>query len=123
MRPRSTPIPSRSPIFPPRCDTPGSGSKKPSRWSSPPAKRKRWLTRRRNKTKEGRMRSPFNLAFRAALICVLQIGLGFSAETSHAQTRKATAQEIAAIRECATKNQDNLDEGERQCLFNLVADP
>ena len=60
------------------------------------------------------MRSPFNLAFRAALICVLQIGLGFFAETSHAQTRKATAQEIASIRECATKNQDNLDEAERQ---------
>jgi uncharacterized protein YecT (DUF1311 family) len=69
------------------------------------------------------MRSPFNLAFRAALICVLQLGLGFAAETSHAQIRKATAQEIASIRQCAAKNQDNLDEAERQCLFNLVADP
>ncbi|MGZ5877548.1 MAG: lysozyme inhibitor LprI family protein, partial [Bradyrhizobium sp.] len=26
------------------------------------------------------------------------------------------------IRDCATRNKDNLDEGERQCLFNLVAE-
>jgi uncharacterized protein YecT (DUF1311 family) len=69
------------------------------------------------------MRSQFNLAFRAALICVLQLGLSFAAELSHAQTRKPTAEEIASIRDCATKNKDNLDKGERQCLFNLVAEP
>jgi uncharacterized protein YecT (DUF1311 family) len=69
------------------------------------------------------MRSSFNLAFRVALICMLQLGFGFAAETSHAQTRKATAKETASIRDCAAKNRDNLDEGERQCLFNLVADP
>jgi uncharacterized protein YecT (DUF1311 family) len=39
-----------------------------------------------------------------------------------AQSRKATAQEIAAIRDCATKNKDDLDKGEQQCLFKLVAD-
>ena len=43
--------------------------------------------------------------------------------TSHAQSRKPTAQEVAAIRDCAKKNETNVDEGERQCLFNLVADP
>jgi uncharacterized protein YecT (DUF1311 family) len=69
------------------------------------------------------MRSPFNTAFRAALISVLLLCLGLAAETSQAQTRKATAQEIASIQQCAAKNQNNLDEGERQCLFNLVADP
>jgi uncharacterized protein YecT (DUF1311 family) len=69
------------------------------------------------------MRSPFNPAFRAALISVLLLCLGFAAETSQAQTRQATAQEIASIRQCAAKNQDNVDEGQRQCLFNLVADP
>jgi uncharacterized protein YecT (DUF1311 family) len=42
---------------------------------------------------------------------------------SHAQARKPTTTEIAAIRNCATKNGDNLDEGERQCLFGLVAQP
>ena len=42
---------------------------------------------------------------------------------AHAQTREATAKEVAAIRDCAAKNHDNLDEVERQCLFNLVATP
>jgi uncharacterized protein YecT (DUF1311 family) len=69
------------------------------------------------------MRSPLNLPLMAALICVLQIGLSFAAEPSQAQTRKPTAKEIASIRDCATKNRDNLDEGERRCLFNLVAEP
>jgi uncharacterized protein YecT (DUF1311 family) len=41
----------------------------------------------------------------------------------HAQSRKPTAQETAAIRDCANKNQDNLDAGEQSCLFKLVADP
>jgi uncharacterized protein YecT (DUF1311 family) len=67
------------------------------------------------------MSRSFGVALRAALICILQLGLGFAAQSSHAQTRKPTANEIAAIRDCATRNKDNLDEGERQCLFNLVA--
>lgn len=61
-------------------------------------------------------------SFRAALICVLQLGLSFAAELSHAQTRKPTANEVTLIRDCVTKNKDNLDESERQCLFNLVAE-
>src|SRR5450756_379486 len=68
------------------------------------------------------MRSPRN-ALTAALICALQLGLCFAAEPSQAQTRKPIASEVAAIRECTTKNRDNLDDGERDCLFNLVADP
>src|ERR1700679_4190947 len=36
---------------------------------------------------------------------------------------KPTAQEIAAIRDCAAKYQDDVSEGERQCLFSLVATP
>ncbi len=62
-------------------------------------------------------------SFRTTLICVLQLGLSFAAELSHAQTRKPTANEIASIQDCVTKNKDNLDEGERQCLFNVVAEP
>lgn len=42
---------------------------------------------------------------------------------AQAQSRKPTAAEVAAIRNCATKNQDNLDQGEQDCLFKLVADP
>jgi hypothetical protein len=69
------------------------------------------------------MRVPFNPAPRAALICVLQPGLSFAAELSRAQSRKPTANEITSIRDCATRNKDNLDGGERRCLFNLVALP
>jgi uncharacterized protein YecT (DUF1311 family) len=39
-----------------------------------------------------------------------------------AQSRKPTAQEVAAIRDCATKNRDNLDAGQQDCLFKLVAE-
>jgi uncharacterized protein YecT (DUF1311 family) len=40
-----------------------------------------------------------------------------------AQSRKPTAREIAAIHACATKDKDDVDAGEQQCLFKLVADP
>ena len=69
------------------------------------------------------MRSRFNTAFNAVLMCALPLAMSFAAERSYAQTRKPTAREIAAIRDCATRNRDNLDQGERQCLFSLVADP
>jgi uncharacterized protein YecT (DUF1311 family) len=42
---------------------------------------------------------------------------------AYAQPRKPTAQEVAAIRNCASKYQDDVDEGERHCVFNLVATP
>ncbi len=42
---------------------------------------------------------------------------------AHAQSRKPTAREVAAVRDCAAKDKDNLDEGEQQCLFKLVAEP
>ena len=69
------------------------------------------------------MRSRLNTAFSAVLMCALPLALSLAVERSSAQTRKPTAREIAAIRDCSTRNKDNLDEGERQCLFNLVADP
>jgi uncharacterized protein YecT (DUF1311 family) len=47
----------------------------------------------------------------------------FATPSADAQTRKPTAQEVAAIRNCASKYQDDVDEGERQCVFNLVATP
>lgn len=66
------------------------------------------------------MRSPLR-QFIVGLICI--VGLGLAAEPAEAQTRKSTANEIARIRDCATKNADNVYEGERQCLFGLVAEP
>src|SRR5215467_12072267 len=42
---------------------------------------------------------------------------------AQAEPRKPTAKEVSAIRSCAAKHQDNLDEVERECLFKLVGDP
>jgi len=60
------------------------------------------------------------MAARIALAFAIAVSFAAAAQ---AQTRKATAQEVAAIRNCAAKYQDDVDEGERQCLFNLVATP
>jgi uncharacterized protein YecT (DUF1311 family) len=54
---------------------------------------------------------------------LVAIALAYVNGDAQAQTRKPTAKEIAAIRDCATKYRDDLDAGERQCLFNLVATP
>jgi uncharacterized protein YecT (DUF1311 family) len=43
--------------------------------------------------------------------------------TSRAQDAKPTPQQSAAIRACAEKNQNDVTEAERQCLFNIVAAP
>jgi len=64
-----------------------------------------------------------NQDYRIALLCILALSLSLVAEPSHAQARKPTGQEVAAIRDCAKKSKDNLDNGERRCLFNLVATP
>jgi uncharacterized protein YecT (DUF1311 family) len=59
----------------------------------------------------------------ARIARAIAIALSFAAAAAHAQTRKPSAQEVAAIRNCATKYQDDVDAGERECLFNLVATP
>jgi uncharacterized protein YecT (DUF1311 family) len=51
------------------------------------------------------------------------VAAALAISSADAQTRKPTAQEVAAIRNCASKYQDDVDEGERQCVFNLVATP
>jgi uncharacterized protein YecT (DUF1311 family) len=61
--------------------------------------------------------------YRIALIGILASSASLVAEPSPAQARKPTGQEVAAIRDCAKKSKDNLDNGERRCLFNLVATP
>ena len=57
-----------------------------------------------------------------ALLIVLAAAAAASAP-AQAQSRKPTAREIAAIRDCATKAKDDVDAGEGSCLFKLVADP
>jgi uncharacterized protein YecT (DUF1311 family) len=59
----------------------------------------------------------------ARIALAFAIVSSFAAAAAQAQMRKPSAQEVAAIRNCATKYQDDVDEGERQCLFNLVATP
>src|SRR5437764_897991 len=60
---------------------------------------------------------------RAPILLGLAIALALPPAAADAQTRKPTAQEVSAIRNCAAQHQDNVDEGERQCVFNLVAEP
>jgi uncharacterized protein YecT (DUF1311 family) len=61
---------------------------------------------------------------RILLTGLLVLLAGVVTQTGHAQTgRKPTAQEVAVIRECAAKYMDDVQEGERRCLFNLVATP
>jgi uncharacterized protein YecT (DUF1311 family) len=57
----------------------------------------------------------------AGLVVLLSVAV---TGTAHAQVgRKPTAREVAAIRECAEKYADDVFEGERQCVFNLIATP
>lgn len=58
--------------------------------------------------------------FAAGIVALCSVATGGNVQ---AQSRQPTAREVAAIRDCATKNRDNLDAGEQGCLFKLVADP
>jgi hypothetical protein len=60
----------------------------------------------------------------ALLLGLVIVTLWLPLVSAHAQTdREPTAREIAAIRTCATKYQDDVDEGEQHCMFKLVATP
>jgi hypothetical protein len=63
------------------------------------------------------------MSLRVAGIGLMAVLVGLPAEISHAQNRKPTAREVAAVRECAKKYEDDVPEGERECLFKLVATP
>jgi len=55
------------------------------------------------------------------LACVISVLSGI--EPAAAQDRSPSARDVSRIRACVDKNRDDLDEGERQCLFKLVSDP
>jgi uncharacterized protein YecT (DUF1311 family) len=60
--------------------------------------------------------------------CTMLVGCavalaGVAAQRAAADDDRPTAAQIAAIRACADRNQDDVTEGERQCLFDLVATP
>jgi uncharacterized protein YecT (DUF1311 family) len=60
---------------------------------------------------------------RAISALILTLAAVTASAPAYAQSRKPTAAEVKAIRDCAKKDQENLDDGEGQCLFKLVADP
>ncbi len=64
------------------------------------------------------MKARFFLAFAIVLA-------GVQSGAAYAQTRKPTANEVAAIRNCASKHQDDgdVETAVRECVFNLVAEP
>jgi len=57
------------------------------------------------------------------LTAVLALAVCAGGAPAQAQSRKPTAREIAAIRDCAKKSEDDIDAGEGTCLFKLVAKP
>jgi uncharacterized protein YecT (DUF1311 family) len=59
----------------------------------------------------------------AVLVCLLPFLLGAASSPGHAQNRKPTTKEIAAVRDCAKTHEEDLDEVERKCPFNLVSTP
>jgi len=61
---------------------------------------------------------------RLAQIAVLAVvATCWSANDGVAQSRAGSPKDVAAIRACAEKFVENITEGERRCLFALVADP
>jgi uncharacterized protein YecT (DUF1311 family) len=59
---------------------------------------------------------------RIALAAFALLFASLTATSAFAQSRKPTAVESAAVHVCAVKNQDDLDKGEQDCLFKLIAD-
>ena len=61
---------------------------------------------------------------RCSTVLFVAVWFAFTGAAVHAESgRTPTVQETAAIRACAAKHEDDVVEGERQCLFNLVATP
>jgi uncharacterized protein YecT (DUF1311 family) len=60
---------------------------------------------------------------RIVLAALLILQAAAASAPAQAQSRKPTAREIAAVRDCAAKDRHDLDAGEQQCLFKLVAQP
>ncbi|MGB6540822.1 MAG: lysozyme inhibitor LprI family protein [Xanthobacteraceae bacterium] len=60
---------------------------------------------------------------RIACLSLMVLLVGGAAAIVRAQDDEPTAKQIAAIRDCVEKNQDDVTEAERLCLFNLVATP
>lgn len=74
-----------------------------------------------SRSSRGLIATPVSALARHALAAAVAVGL--MAVPAGAQTRKPTSKEVSAIRACAAKYKDDVSEGERRCLFKLVADP
>ncbi len=60
---------------------------------------------------------------RVSIVMVCAVAVCSTVGNGLAQTRAASPKDVAAIRGCAERFAENVTEGERQCLFALVADP
>lgn len=63
------------------------------------------------------------MRMRMVLAAALGLVAVAASAPAYAQSRKPTAHEVAVIRDCAKKSEQNIDDGEQTCLFKLVADP
>jgi len=68
------------------------------------------------------MRKAVPMLARLAPIAALAAACCVAGEGA-AQTRTVSPRDAGAIRACALKYADNVTEGERRCLFTIVADP
>ena len=59
----------------------------------------------------------------AQIAALASVAACWNADDGVAQTRAVSPKDVAAIRACAQKFADNVTEGERRCVFALVADP
>src|SRR5579871_5080886 len=71
----------------------------------------------RDQTGGGIMRGRLSTAALLALAAAC-----WSPSGAQAQERAPTAAEMGAIAACAEANRDNVEEGERKCIFRLVAE-
>ncbi len=62
------------------------------------------------------------MACRIALAVFALLFASLASTGALAQSRKPTSVEVAAVRNCAERNKDDIDKGEQDCLFKLVAD-
>jgi uncharacterized protein YecT (DUF1311 family) len=59
----------------------------------------------------------------ASVAALAFVAICAGANICAAQTRQTTPKDAAAIRGCADKYADNINEAERRCIFALVVDP
>jgi uncharacterized protein YecT (DUF1311 family) len=63
------------------------------------------------------------MALRLMAVALVAMASVWAVSAAQAQSRAPTAAETAAVRACATKNQDDTEKAIQRCVNNLVAGP